>query len=272
MQIGLESCGERQSARYYAICPDAQQAQADAFLQSIASMYEACGLGSVLPFPPCPRAPYGPLLCARGSMPSATTVPAQAPPSTSVQAESSPSVGPRPARPGLQNVKQSAPNCLASHAPGTQTGAGRTPQADCSARSGDASEQDHSLLLLQRATPGVRGVGGQLLGTSEPGGTATPRLPDPVARRMPCYSAQPQRISSQAAGVTMKPTPTAPTADSEHPSGGVPASNQGGPVPPEKCARHQASPAMKRCCACAAMHGFADREAACSQRIGDLQP
>lgn len=235
VQVGLEPCGERQSARYYAICPAAQHARAEAFLHSMAAMYEACGLGSVLPFPPCPRMPSGPVACAHGAMPDtdALHVPVAGP---------APGGPPASAQRPTRTARSQQAGQVARAAVAEPAGLGRKGVApghtSGTMRSQGASDTEHSLLLLRSAAPGSRGPDGELIGSATATPAAMPGSQAAEARHMPSYGARPRGTPVEAGrepGADAPPA-LAGTAQEQSSAAASPTdSSQAHATSPERC-------------------------------------
>jgi hypothetical protein len=142
MQVGLQSSCTAQAAHYFILSSEAQQPSAEQFVRSTASLFEACGLGTLTPFPASPAACEGAVFVVR-----------------------SPTIKSDP--PLSAKAPQSVPSEQGYSIPGCDLPSSRSAvllDRSVGSRQQQLDEDDDSTILLRTAAPGAIGKNGSLLG------------------------------------------------------------------------------------------------------------
>jgi hypothetical protein len=153
VQVGLQSSCSAHAARYFILTPEARRPSAEQFVRSTASLFDACGLGTLVPFPASPTTPEGAVVVCKTDSPTSSTGLIDAVMHCKAGA-------PLPAKPqvSLPSWDHRAPSN--SRAAGSDTSA-HSRQA-LIPQTSDGS--DNAMVFLHSAAPGTLGKDGRLQG------------------------------------------------------------------------------------------------------------
>jgi hypothetical protein len=162
MQVSLEACSGAKDARFFILCPAHLQQAAAQFANLTSFMYQACGLGQLLPFPASQIHPAGAVIPISCKQPHVTPV-ARQQPEASVTFEARPAV-PR---------KSSMP----------------PPRSSVKQHMAPTRDTDGPKVLVQCTANGAAGVLAANKGSEERAGLHKVYVPFalPTESQMPCY-------------------------------------------------------------------------------------